>query len=214
MAGKLAIWGASGHAKVVADIIRLRAEYEIVGFLDSINPERCGMEFCGARILGGEEQLDRLLDQGIDHIILGFGDCAARLRLAELATSKGFKLVSAIHPNSIIASDVNILPGTVVAAGAVINSASQIGENVIINTSASVDHDCYIADGAHICPGVHLAGNVKVGRGAWVGIGASVINHISIGSGAYIGAGAVVVKDIPDLMLAYGNPAKVKRSIS
>lgn len=214
MTRKLVIWGASGHAKVVADIIRLTGEYEIVGFLDNINPERYGMDFYGSRILGGEDQLEQLLDRGIDNIILGFGDCAARLRLSELVISRGFKLVSAIHPSSIIASDVRILPGTVVAAGAVINTASRIGANVIINTAASVDHDCEIADGAHICPGVHLAGNVKVGKGAWVGIGACVINRVSIGSGAYIGAGAVVVDDIPDHVVAYGNPAKVKRPTS
>jgi sugar O-acyltransferase (sialic acid O-acetyltransferase NeuD family) len=211
MIGKLAIWGASGHAKVVADIIRLRAEYELVGFLDSLNPERRGMAFFGAQILGGEEQLDLLLDRGISYLILGFGDCAARLKLANMVTKKGFLLASAVHPKATIAPDTQIQPGSVIAAGAVINPACVVGENVIINTAATVDHDCYLSDGVHICPGAHLAGNVQVGFGAWVGIGACVINRVSIGNGAYIGAGAVVVGDIPANVIAYGNPAKVRR---
>ena len=33
---KIVIWGASGHTMVVADIIRLRSRYQIVGFLDNI----------------------------------------------------------------------------------------------------------------------------------------------------------------------------------
>jgi UDP-N-acetylbacillosamine N-acetyltransferase len=211
---KIVIWGASGHAMVVADIIRLRAEYQVVGFLDNISPHRHRSPFCGSQILGGEEQLEILREQGVNHIILGFGDCSARLRLAEYVKLKGFQLASAVHPGSIIAPDVSINPGTVVAAGAVINTGSLIGENVIINTSSSVDHECSIADGAHICPGAHLAGNVTVGRGSWIGIGACVINRMSIGSGSVVGAGAVVVKDIPDHVVAYGNPAKVKKILN
>ncbi len=210
---KLVIWGASGHARVVADIIRLQGEYEILGFIDNIHPERHRTDFCGAQILGGEEQLDKILDQGVRHILLGFGDCAARLKLSEKVKSMGFHLATAIHPSAIMASDATIGAGTVVVGGVVINPGCTIGENVILNTSSSVDHDCMIGDGAHICPGAHLAGKVTIGRGTWIGIGACVIDHISIGTSVLIGAGAVVVKDIPDHVVAYGNPARVIRKI-
>lgn len=209
---KIVIWGASGHAKVVADILRLRGEYQLFGFIDSIYPSRRNTEFYGSTILGGEEQLEQLKDKGVSRLIFGFGNGDARLKLADLIKSKGFQLVSAIHPKSIISSDVTIALGTVVAAGAIINPGSLIGENVIINTSSSVDHECIVADGAHICPGVHLGGRVKIGRGAWIGIGSCVSDHISIGTGSIIGAGSVVIRDLPDYVVAYGNPAKVKRA--
>lgn len=156
--------------------------------------------------------MDKLRVQDVNYLIFGFGNGDARLKLTELVKSKGFQLPSAIHPASTIASDVTIGPGTVVAAGVVINSQCLIGENVIINTSSSVDHECIIEDGAHICPGVHLAGKVRVGRAAWIGIGACVIDHISIGDSSLIGAGAVVIKDVPNNAVAYGNPAKVKKT--
>src|SRR5258706_1008502 len=208
---QIIIWGASGHAMVIADIIRLRGEYRLDGFLDSLNPQRHHTLFDGVEILGGEEQLEELQNKGVKHLIIGFGNCEARLKFAELARSKGFKLTSAIHPSAIIASNVAIGSGTVVAAGAVINSGTHIGENAIINTSSSVDHECVIGDGAHICPGVHLAGKVTVGRGTWVGIGSCVIDHISIGNATLIGAGSVVARNIPDNVVAYGNPAKIVR---
>jgi len=213
MISKLLIWGASGHALVVADIIRLQGIYEIVGLLDNVNPQRQGENFCGVPILGGQEQLDYSKDKGIEYIIFGFGDCQARLKLSELVVGKGFSLATAIHPKAIIAADVSIEPGTVIAAGAVVNPGTKIGQNVIINTCASVDHECVIEDGTHICPGVHLAGRVTVGRAACVGIGATVIDRVQIGAGAFIGAGAVVVSDIPDRVVAYGVPARVIRKI-
>lgn len=211
MSRKLLIWGASGHASVVADIVRCQGGYEIVGFLDDANPERDGERFCDAPILGDRGRLDGLLHGGVRYLILGFGNCEARLRLSEFATEKGFSLATAIHPEATVASSVEIGYGSVIVAGAVVNPGSRVGDNVIINTSASVDHDCTIEDGAHICPGACLAGDVHVERGAWVGAGATVVERVRIGAGTTVGAGSVVVEDLPSGIVAYGVPAKTVR---
>ena len=52
----LAVWGASGHAMVVVDIVRLQGVYQIVGFLDDVNPDRYGLNSVVLRSLGGNEQ--------------------------------------------------------------------------------------------------------------------------------------------------------------
>lgn len=209
MREKVVIWGASGHALVVADILKQMKEYELVGLLDDLNPGRRNEIFAGFPVLGGSEQLDILRRNGVSHIIFGFGDCKARLEKSAMVRAKGFSLATAIHPRSIIAQDASIGAGTVVVAGAVINTGAKIGENVIVNTLASVDHECLVEDGVHICPGVHLAGRVTVGRASWLSIGVIVMDRIRIGAGTMIGAGAVVVKDMPDGVLAYGVPARV-----
>jgi UDP-N-acetylbacillosamine N-acetyltransferase len=196
---------------VVADIIRLRDEYEIVGFLDDVNTDRRGRRFCGATVLGGQEQLDKLLQSGVGKITFAFGDSEGRLKLSHLVRQKGFSLVTAIHPQAIIANDAIIGSGSVIVAGAVINPGAKLGENVIVNTCASVDHECVIEDGAHICPGVHLGGKVSVGRATWIGIGTTVKERVTIGAGTLIGAGSVVVDDIPNNVVAYGAPARVVR---
>lgn len=205
----LVIWGASGHAKVVTDIVRLGGRHEIVGYIDDVNPERTGAPFCGATILGGRGELDSLLKRGVRSVIFGFSDCHSRVRLAAEVLAMGFSFWTAIHPRAVVAGDVAVGPGTVIMAGAVVNPDVRVDRNVIVNTSASVDHDCVLAEGVHVGPGVRLGGNVLVGRATWIGIGATVKNGLSIGSDAVVGAGAVVLRDIPDGVVCYGVPARV-----
>jgi len=209
----LVIWGAAGHALVVADIVRMHGTYTIIGFLDDITPNRSGVAFCGATVLGGREQLDVLKAQGVEHVLLGFGNCRMRCQLTALVKTLGFSLPVAVHPQAVVANDAIIGAGTVIAAGAVVNPASTIGCSVIVNTCASVDHECIIEDAAHIGPGARLAGRVSIGEEAHIGIGATVSDGISIGKRAIIGAGSVVVRDIPNDVVAYGTPARVKRAI-
>lgn len=144
-------------------------------------------------------------------LIVAFGDCRARVDAARFAASLGFSLVTAIHPSAVIAGSARLGGGTIVAANAVVNPGTDVGENVILGTSSSVDHDCVIENGAHICPRVTLAGRVRVGALAWIGVGATISDGRAIGKRALLGAGAVVVRDIPDDVVAYGVPARVIR---
>ena len=208
----LVIWGASGHARVVADIVRLTGNYNIIGFLDSIDLSRKGSNFCGATILGGLEQLEPLRKENVRYIFLGFGDCRARLTLSSVVKQFAFELVTIIHPRAVIAGDATIGSGSVIMAGVVINPGCTILDNAIINTSASIDHDSVISTGAHIGPGVTLGGGVTIGQGTWIGIGAVIKDKIKIGKNTIIGAGAVVLDDIPDGVVAYGVPAKIIRA--
>ena len=91
-APKLVIWGASGHALVVADAIRSRGEYEIAGFIDDVHPSETANNFPAPVILGGREQLDLLLHQGINKLIIGFGNWRSRLELADFTAAKALSL--------------------------------------------------------------------------------------------------------------------------
>jgi acetyltransferase EpsM len=202
---KVLIWGAAGHARVVADIIQLSTEYELAGFLDDTRsaPSR----FLDLPVYRDILALPATLNSAVTNVIIAVGDCAARMRLAELAIANGFRLISAFHPRAVIAGDSSIGAGTVIAAGAVVNPGCVLGENVIVNTGATIDHDCRLGDGVHVSPGVHIGGGARVGSGTWLGIGSVVKDKVAIGAGVIIGAGSVVLKDIPDGVVAWGIPA-------
>lgn len=206
------VYGAGGHAKVVAEILRLN-NYYVAGFIDGVNASRKNTDFHGAKVLGGDEVLGDLLRSGVKHVVVGFGDNRLRVEIADRLVEMGFCLLTALHPNADCAADVTIGDGTVVASGVVVGPSSRIGRNAIINTQASLDHDCVVCDGSHVGPGAIVTGVVEVGECAWIGAGAVIADHKKIGSDAIVGAGAVVVKDVPESVVVMGVPARVTRPV-
>jgi len=199
------IWGASGHAKVIADILRLTGK-NLLGFLDDLNPKRKGESFLGAKILGGEEALKNLPAGSLG--IIGFGENQGRLDKAEFLKKQGIKLATIIHPKAVISKYAELLEGSLMAAGSILNPDARVGRNVILNTGSIVEHDCVLEDGVHIAPSACLGGGVKIGRATLIGLGAKILPKIEIGEGCIIGAGSVVTENIPPYRLAYGVSAK------
>lgn len=76
---KLAIWECSGHALIVADTIRLRGGYEIVGFLDDANSDLYSWEFCEAEIFAVLQKLAELKHNGVDDKTIHFRECKTAL---------------------------------------------------------------------------------------------------------------------------------------
>lgn len=200
------VFGASGHAKVVIDIIERQEFYKIVFLIDD-NPLLKGREFFGYIVRGGKKDLLALSNPPCLGIV-AIGENGARGRVAGWLREHGFTLATAIHPSAQIGRDVSIGQGSVVMAGAVINSATKLGENVIVNTGASIDHDCIVGNVVHLAPGSTLCGTVTIGDGAFVCAGATVIPNLTIGKGVTIGAGATVICDVVDGVIAVGSPAR------
>lgn len=196
----LAILGASGHGKVVAEIAELTGWDEVMFFDDA---------FPSVKSVGIWPVKGTTEDMVTDAVaIVAIGNNKIRLEKSKYLLSKGFKLGTLIHPCSIVSKHAEIGVGTVVMAGAVINPFTSIGFGSIINTSCSIDHDCVFAEGIHVSPGVNVAGGVSVGEMSWLGIGSIVKQGVKIGASVIVAAGAVVVDDIPDNSLVKGVPAK------
>lgn len=195
------LYGASGHAKVIIDILHSTG-VKVDGLFDD-NPN--------LRELSGIEVLGKYTNNHSNQpLIISIGDNRIRSKIGELLDCKFGK---AIASSAVISSNSFVDIGSVIMQGVVIQASVNIGKHVIVNTSASIDHDCIIQDYVHISPKACLCGNVQVGKGTHIGAGATIIPNIRIGEWCKIGAGAVVIKDIPDFATAVGNPARIiKRS--
>lgn len=200
---QLAILGASGHGKVVADTAVLLG-YECV-FFDDAYPEKHTNEHWP--IVGTGAQLtERLLE--FTGVAVAIGNNVIRAEKLTELKGLGAVLPSLIHPSAVVSKYAEIGEGSVVFAGVVVNAFTKVGIGAILNTGCTLDHDCQLGDAVHISPGANLAGGVTVADCAWVGIGASVKQLVAIGNDAVVGSGAVVLKDVPTDAVMVGNPAK------
>ena len=203
-ADSVLIIGAGGHGKVVADAA-LRSGRTIVGFLDD-RADQISM-IIGIPVLGPVASLDARGNQ-FSQVIVAVGDAHKRMELIERLLGLGLKIPVIVDPSAVISRFATLAAGTVVLAQAAVNAGARIGMGVIVNTGATVDHDSVLGDGVHICPGVHLGGNVVVQRTSWIGVGSSVRQGICVGTNVTVGAGSVVVSDVADGEMVMGVPAK------
>ncbi len=202
---RLAILGASGHGKVIADAALLSNEWDKVEFFDDAHPDIKFVETWS--VIGNTNDLIMQANQ-FQGVVVAIGSNDIRLCKQRYLSQSGCQITSIVHPSAIVSPRSTIHQGTVVMAGAVINPFSVIGEACIINTNSVIEHDCILSSGVHISPGCLLAGSVSVGSGSWIGIGASVKQLISICNNVIVGAGAIVVKNIKEQGTYVGNPAR------
>ncbi len=210
---RLILLGASGHAKVIIEIIESLADKTVVGLLDKHKP--AGEFFAGTSIVGDETLLPELIasDQ-VDAAVIAIGDNATRAQLAATLEElcPGFPFATLVHANATVSKSATLGAGTVVMAGAIVNADTVIGDHCIVNTNSSVDHDCKIADFCSIAPGACLGGNVTLGSASAVGLGANIIQSTTVGEKSLIAAGATVVTPIGSNVLAVGTPAREIRT--
>ncbi len=192
------LYGASGHAKVVASILKaMDVEVEAV-FDDDSTKKQLGT----IPVIGGYKA-DFESDQGL---IIAIGYNSVRAQVAALIQHR---FGTAVHPSALVDASVRIGEGTVLMQGAIVQADTRIGRHVIINTAATIDHDCQLGDFVHIAPGATLCGGIQVGTQTLIGAGSVVAPNLTIGAHCVIGAGSVVTKSIPDGSTVWGNPAKV-----
>jgi sugar O-acyltransferase (sialic acid O-acetyltransferase NeuD family) len=190
------IIGAGGHAKVLADAL-IAAGRCVLGFTDT-DAALHGQRLLGLPIFGCDETVLAGHDPRRIELVNGIGGTSGgalrhRVELAVQASGRGWVFTAVRHPSAIVstgaelASDVQLLAGSIVQSGAV------LGRGSIVNTGAIVEHDCRVGEYVHIAPGSILCGYVEIGDRSHIGAGAVVKNSVALGDDTIVGAGACVV---------------------
>ena len=196
----LIIFGAGGHAKVIADIA-MKNGYEIAGFLDDNDAIS---EVIGFKRLGKISDCVKYKDT--HDFAIGIGNNSVRKNIFEKYSDLNY--VTLIHPTASIGLNTEITRGTVVMPMTVVNACATVGEFCVINSGAVVEHDCVVGDFTLIAPNSTLCGCVKVGNEVWMGAGSSVNPVVKICDNVTVGSGAVVTKDITEPGTYVGVPIK------
>jgi sugar O-acyltransferase (sialic acid O-acetyltransferase NeuD family) len=211
---KIFIWGASGQAKVLLDILALRGDAaRVTHFFDKNETIE---KLNGLPVLGGWDSFlkwSKKNKENYSFVVAVGADNKGRLELQEKIKKYGHRPLTVIHPSAIIAGNAEIGEGSQILPGAIICAEAKVGRAVIVNTGASVDHESIIEDGVHIMPKAVITGCVKISKYVQVGSNATIFPRIKIGESAIVGAGSVIMKDIPEREIWVGVPGKFLRKI-
>ena len=118
-----------GHGKVVADIANRTGKYSDIAFLD----DDTSIAVVGRYLCEGTIEKLRAESKQTE-VFVAIGNAKIRKRILEKVEAEGFMVSVLVHPNAVLGEDVELGRGSVVMAGAVINSGTKLGKGVIINT--------------------------------------------------------------------------------
>lgn len=206
---KIVLFGGGNQVHYTLDIIEKQGLYKVVGIIDSVHD--IGSDRFGYKVIGRQEDLKSLVDEyGIEAGIITIGDNWIRYKISEQVKNlvKDFEFVNAIHPSVVIGNNVQIGNGVVVMAGVIINPMAKIGNHTFFATGCQIEHDCTIEDYASVSAGSVLGGYVHIKRYSAITLNVTVLDRTTIGENSVVGSGSLVLKDVPDNILAYGNPCK------
>ena len=201
----LGIYGSGGQGKDVKEIADLQGIWSEIVFIDDTVPEDI---FKGSRRMPFERFKSEYTPEQ-SKVVIAMGEPEYKILLFNKVKSAGYSFGNVIHPTAYVSSDARLGEGIIVKIGSVISVDTIIGNNVTLGQYVVVAHDVIIGAHAQISAFTMLAGHSKVGESSFIGIGVPVRDEIEIGKNTIIGMGSVVVKNIPDNVVAVGNPARV-----
>ena len=203
----LGIWGAGGLGREILELSMIINEKEkrwseFVFVVDNITvPEVCGIKVM--QYEDAKKQYGPNLE-----ITVGIGEPIIREQKFQQLEVDEICIPTLIHPDVHIPKSTEIGKGVVIQYGCFISCDVKISEYVYIQPQCNIGHDALLAEGCMLSGFANVAGAVSIGRYTYLGLSTVLKEGITIGNNSIIGMGSVVYKDVPDDMVALGNPAR------
>lgn len=208
----LAIYGAHGLAREVYIIARkinqIYHRWSEYCFIDDINEIT---EVNGVKVYKLSELIKEREKNDIE-VVVAVGEPSVRELMYHKVKDEGICLATLIHPGVYIDETTTIGEGVVIAEGVTITANVEIGANTYIQPHAVVGHDIRIGKHTVIGSNCQIGGGDYIGDRVFMGFLSGTTDHISIGNDSIISAGAIVFKELPEGIIAVGNPARIMKN--
>ncbi len=208
----LGIYGTGGFGKEIYDVAcrenQKNNNWQKIFFIDDFKVSNSSCYLSTVYTLS--DVLDSFSKDDFE-IVIAIGEPIVRIKIKEKLKNHKIKLGNVIDPSAIISPTAKLGEGTIITSDCIIASSVIIGENVAINVKSIIGHDIKIANDVVISSMVNIGGACKIGAGTYLGMGSLIKEGIEIGDEVIIGMGSAVHHNIPNRMIALGNPARPMR---
>lgn len=204
---QLLIYCAGGLGREVLELARQIGMWNIVAFIDDSYSER---EVNGAPVYSFEEAR-RAVNHTESSAVIASGEPQIVKKLYERLEQTEIPLATLIHPSVHVPDSCRIESGVIIQDRVFLGPNSVLRKGCCISYNSALGHDVRIGMYSNISMGCMIAGHVTIGDLSYLGAGAVVRDELTIGKNCIIGMGSLVTKNIPDGVIAYGNPCRVVR---
>lgn len=208
----LYIYCAGGFGKEVMDVARRKnsvtQQWDDIKFVDDV----LGVDVkYRAQVMRFDQVLS---NDGIEQaeFLIAAGEPAVRHKIRVKLEQAKAKLGRLVDISTVVADTANISDGVFITPLCSVSSDAVLARNSCVNTMSIIGHDVFIDENSVISSMVNMGGACVVGKDTYIGMGALIKEGVKIGSNSIVGMGSVVYNDIPDGVIALGNPARVMRN--
>lgn len=212
----LGIYGAGGLGREVYELVRSlncdNRRWKRVIFIDDAQDFKTTRT--RAPVYSFEDALAYSSGEDME-VCIAVGEPRLRQVLFEKLSDHELNVATLIHPDVSIPDSTVIGRGTIICKLVSITCDVVIGDNVYVHPMACIGHDSVIGDHSVVSSFVDVAGECNVGRNVFLAIGVVMKQGISVGSKSIVGMSSAIHSDIPESVIAMGNPARpMKRNES
>ncbi len=205
----LGIYGYGGLGRevyVIANkISRMEKRWDEIIFIDDAAETLDAADASVYSFLEAKEKFSEL------EIVIGVGEPSVRAILFDKVKNEGIKIATLIHPDVYIDSTTVIGEGTVICEGVTITCDVKLGCNTYIQPHAVIGHDISVGNHSVIGANCQIGGQNHIGERTYMGFLSGTKEGLTIGNDVICSAGAIVFRDLPDAVIAVGNPARIMK---
>lgn len=163
---RLAIVGAGGLGRVVAESLIRTGIHDVVGFVD--DAAMADQQIHGFPLLGRTSDLASLRCKGVQGAVLAIGNNAARRAIADKALAAGLQLPAVVDASAIVSPTAQLSEGAIVLAGAIIGPSVAVGRLAVLSTGSVLEHDVAVGDCCYVGPRSLIDARARLSAGAFV----------------------------------------------
>ena len=205
----LGIYGCGGAGRESKEIADLLGLWDEIVFIDDAYSNDV---FHGIRRLNYEEFVTQYADKKEVEISISLGEPELKRKLFDRIKKDGYGFANIIHPSALVSPSAKLGVGLIIKPHALVSTEAVIGDNVSIEENGIIGHDSVIESHCQISANVVVAGGCHIGEATYIGLSVPIKQGASIGSNSVVGMGSVVIRDIPDNVIALGNPARAMKN--